>query len=1124
MSDRGSLSDRRSRLSQSQLAELEARLQGSPRPGYEWPGGSTAQAVTSADLARADASTSGPGARSARWEPFPLTDVQGAYWVGRQLDADLGQVGSHGYSEYESRDLDVGRLEAAFQILIDRHDALRLIVTADGRQRVLRDTPPFRIPVTDLRGSDSDRVEAQLAATRREMSHQVLRPDVWPLFELRAHLVPEGTVRLHVSIDGLLADGHSMRILARELRQLYEGNATLGEPFAYTFREYVLAQREREGSAEFVRARRYWQSRLDEIPAGPDLPITQALSTVRQPRFQRLSATLSTDDWALFRRHCSSERLTPSAAILAAYSYVLALWSRTETFTLVATLFDRQPCHPDVASLVGDFTSTLPVVISASGGSFREHAQHVQAQFWSDLDNALYPGVRVGRDLAIAHPEWGSAVFPVVFTSTLTDPDRDETDGEHGFLGKLVYSVSQTPQVILDHQISEAGGRLVIVWDHVDEVFPVGMIDAMFATYVSLLTRLARGLEAWDSAAKALLPAEMQRGRSSDVERAQPFRDGLLHDGFERQTRANPSALAVISPGVALTYGDLSGLAAGNARWLEESGAGPNRLVAIVMDGGWEQVVAVLAVLRSGAAYLPIDAELPLGRVLQLLDDGEVEIVLTQARHANDVPWPPGVRVRVVDAAADAVDETGSQRPSAMRPASPSDLAYVIYTSGSTGSPKGVMINHRGALNTIEDINRRFAVDRADRVLGLSSLSFDLSVWDIFGTLAAGGTLVLPSVSGRRDPAHWATLCRETGITIWNSVPALMSAMLDYADIHPDHAGTKLRLAMLSGDWIPVSMPDRIRSRYPATSVVSLGGATEASIWSILYPIGDVDPGWTSIPYGRSMSNQSVVVLNGSLVEVPDWVAGELYIGGVGVAEGYWRDTEKTAAKFVRHPVTGERLYRTGDLGRYLPDGNIEFLGRQDSQVKLNGYRVDLGEVESVLARHPLVQHVVVGVLDIDGSRRLNAYVVRRDGVGGTDDLRTYLEARLPQYMIPAGIAVLQSLPVTRNGKIDRSNLPSIEMLMPPEREREQTEAADRDLADRLRDLIAGIVPFQNLTIDANLYQLGANSLDLIRIANVVEVKLGVRPRLGDFLRDPTIATLVHQLSSDDEYGEVGDI
>ena len=209
------------------------------------------------------------------------------------------------------------------------------------------------------------------------------------------------------------------------------------------------------------------------------------------------------------------------------------------------------------------------------------------------------------------------------------------------------------------------------------------------------------------------------------------------------------------------------------------------------------------------------------------------------------------------------------------------------------------MINHRGALNTIEDINRRFAVDRADRVLGLSSLSFDLSVWDIFGTLAAGGTLVLPSVSGRRDPAHWATLCRETGITIWNSVPALMSAMLDYADIHPDHAGTKLRLAMLSGDWIPVSMPDRIRSRYPATSVVSLGGATEASIWSILYPIGDVDPGWTSIPYGRSMSNQSVVVLNGSLVEVPDWVAGELYIGGVGVAEGYWRDTEKTAAKFV---------------------------------------------------------------------------------------------------------------------------------------------------------------------------------------------------------------------------------
>ncbi|HBL28881.1 MAG TPA: non-ribosomal peptide synthetase, partial [Acidobacteria bacterium] len=265
-------------------------------------------------------------------------------------------------------------------------------------------------------------------------------------------------------------------------------------------------------------------------------------------------------------------------------------------------------------------------------------------------------------------------------------------------------------------------------------------------------------------------------------------------------------------------------------------------------------------------------------------------------------------------------------------------------TSGSTGTPKGVMIEHRGAVNTLLDVNRRFAVGPEDRVLAVSALSFDLSVYDVFGLLAAGGSLTLPRPEAARDPEHWLDLMHRDRVTIWNSAPALLEMLVEHAATRGERLPASLRLVLLSGDWIPVSLPGRLRTLAPGAAVVSLGGATEASIWSILYPIAAVDPAWRSIPYGRPMDNQGFHVLNRALAPCPVWVPGDLYISGTGLARGYWRDPAKTAASFFLHPGTGERLYRTGDLGRYLPGGDIEFLGRDDLQVKIQGFRIELGE------------------------------------------------------------------------------------------------------------------------------------------------------------------------------------
>ncbi|MFR9677008.1 amino acid adenylation domain-containing protein, partial [Streptomyces sp. TR06-5] len=354
----------------------------------------------------------------------------------------------------------------------------------------------------------------------------------------------------------------------------------------------------------------------------------------------------------------------------------------------------------------------------------------------------------------------------------------------------------------------------------------------------------------------------------------------------------------------------------------------------------------------------------------------------------------------------------------------PGDLAYVIYTSGSTGVPKGVAVSHGAALNTCVDVVERFGVGPGDAVLGLSSLSFDLSVFDVFGVLGAGGRLVLPRAGSSRDPGHWLELVREHRVTVWNSVPALMAMLVEHAAGGGE--GLPLRVVLLSGDWIPVDLPGRVRGLAGGARVVSLGGATEAGIWSIAYPVDEVDPGWDSIPYGRPLRNQRFHVWNERWQECPVHVPGELFIAGAGLAEGYWRDEERTAASFVRHPVTGERLYRTGDLGRWLPSGEIEFLGREDFQVKVGGFRIELGEIEAAVAECPGVAAVVAAAPGERHHRRLAGYVVPAAGAGEDllDRVRERAEDRLPSYMVPATWTVLDHLPLSANGKIDRNALP----------------------------------------------------------------------------------------------------
>ncbi|WP_424186646.1 amino acid adenylation domain-containing protein [Actinokineospora sp. G85] len=998
-------------------------------------------------------------------EPFPLTEMQQAQWIGRLADFDMGGVAPHLYHEFESATIDIDRLEAAWNKVVDRHGMLRVVVLPDGRQRVLPDVGRYRFPVTDLRGLDQETARERLAAVRDELATEVRRADTWPLWEVRVSLLDGPRVRVHISFDLLVADvsGFYYQILP-EWRDFYHEPDHDPAPLRLSFRDYVRAEEKLRGTARYERALDYWRERVKTLPAAPELPTVAAPAA--RTGFVRRHARLDPRVWGRIKERAGEAGVTPSSALLAAFGVAIGTWSRSQRFTLNFTSVNRLPVHQDVDRLVGEFASfDLLEVDAATPGTFTDLVRQVQQQSWEDFEHRLVSGVRILRERARARGTSTSDAMPIVFTSALgTDVDGKPPQSPVDWLGEQEYFISQTPQVTIDHFLLEFEGNLELAWHAVDALFPDGLMAEMFEAYTEFVVGLAEP-GGWTRPPVLDLPPGQLAARERANATGGPLPEGLLTTRlFEH---AGSDATALVADGRSLSFAELTGRAVLVAEELAAAGLGRGSVVGVGLPKGWQQVVAVLGVSAAGCVYVPLDPDLPGSRLDWLVEQAGVAAVVTSDALAG--VW--SARTVLV------AEEADWQRAEPGRwhcPAEPDDVAYVIYTSGSTGTPKGVAVTHKAALNTLVDINERFEVTAADRVLGLSSLSFDLSVYDVFGVLGAGAALVLPEAGARRDPARWVALIAEHRVTVWNSVPALMRMLVEHAEVAGAEPIGSLRVAMLSGDWIPLDLPDRLRACVPGARVVSLGGATEAAVWSICYPIGEVSPDWLSIPYGTPLRNQTFHVLNDRLLPSPTWVTGQLFIGGAGVAECYWNDERRTAESFIVHPTTGERLYRTGDLGRYLPDGTIEFLGRDDFQVKIGGFRVELGEIEHAMGRHPAVARAVASAIGPRTQQRLVAHLVLVEGAGEDvlPALREHLAATLPSYMVPADFVVIDELPLSSNGKVDRSQLPE------PRRVTTASPAAPGDpVVAALLALAADLLRVEGPGAADNFFELGGDSI-----------------------------------------------
>ena len=1036
---------------------------------------------------------------------FPATAAQKRLWVLDQILPNP-EVYNVVYLVRMTGELDAGALRTAFDRLDARQEALRVhFETEDGLPvQVVGDPRPVCLPVVDLTHLPQAAREAEAVRQATEDATERFSLSGERLWRVKLFRTGDAEHYLWLNLHHTIVDGWSVGVIFNDLAAFYDaartGAAPQLTPLSVQYGDYSVCEQAFRQSPGHKAQLDYWTKVLAEPRPALDLPYAKPRPKWQTFKGARLRFEIPEQLVRAIDRLCRDTAATRFMVGLAAVQTVLHRSTGLGTL-LLGTPVANRGC-PGVEPLVGLFVNTLVLRTDVRGEwTFRElldRVRETRAGAFAHQDvslEAVIEAVRPPRDPS-RQPLFQAAYY---YQNVTIVPDR--------------FSRLRLERVPVHNGTAMFDFRLVLedgpgggLWgwaEYNTDLLEAVHVQTLVGQFLTVL-EAATATPARTIATLPLLPPTDYRRIVHDWNRTAgeyPAADRLA-DAFARRAAARPGAIALVAGGKAITYGQLNERANRLAHYLRAHGIKPGDLVAVCLKRTPDMVAAVLAVCKAGAGYVPLDPGYPRERLAFMLEDTQAKLVLSQWALLDRLP-PTGDRLVNLDQIEAELASRPATDPS---PAgSPDDVAYVIYTSGSTGKPKGVVVRHRAAVNTIDWVNQTFGVRPDDRLLFVTSLSFDLSVYDIFGVLGAGGSLRIADEHELKDPAKLADLLRTDHITMWDSAPAALQQLTPFLTDRPK--SHSLRLVMLSGDWIPVKLPDFIRGVFPNARVMALGGATEAAIWSNWFPVGTVDPAWPSIPYGKPIRNARYHVLDAHLQPVPVGVPGELHIGGLCLADGYLNRPDLTAERFIDDPFApGERLYKTGDLARYFPDGNIEFLGRIDHQVKVRGFRVELGEIEAALAQHPAVRDAVVkSFKDESGSVCLAAYVVPKAAVE-SGDLSTHLRAGLPEYMVPSAFVFLDAMPVTANGKVDRA------ALQPPAAPAATADdgyvppATDAERA--LQALFEEALNVRPVSVTARFEDLGGHSLLAAQVVSRIETRLGHKVPLETLFTAPTVREL----------------
>jgi amino acid adenylation domain-containing protein len=863
------------------------------------------------------------------------------------------------------------------------------------------------------------------------------------------------------------------------------------------YADYAAWQRTWLRGGALERQLAYWRDRLAGA-AALDLPADRPRPPAPAYQGATLRFTLPAELVKAARGLGQREGCTLYMVLLAAFQALLHRYSGQDDLCVGTPIAGRG--RAETEGLIGFFVNTLVLRADLSGDPpFRELLGQVREAALGAYAHQDLPFERLVEELQPQRDPSRHPIFQVMFVLQNAPQEALELAG----LTVTPWDVdSGTSKFDLTLRLTERDGELRGELEYSAELFEGGTAARLAGHYGALLA--AACADPGRAVSRLPLLAEAQRGqlRGWNATAVSYPQEHLLHRLVEQQARRAPDAEAVRCEGRALTYRQLDRRAALLARRLRGLGVGPDVPVGVCLERSCELPVALVGALKAGGCYVPLDPGYPAERLAFLLLDAAPPVLLTQRRLAGRLP-SSAARVLYLDDGWGA-DADGSEQDGAPPDAGvgPEQLAYVIYTSGSTGKPKGAMNTHRGICNRLLWMQEAYRLTAADTVLQKTPCSFDVSVWELFWPLLAGARLVLARPDGHQDPAYLAGLIQAERVTVCHFVPSMLEAFLREPGLEQSCAS--LRDVVCSGEALPYELQERFLARLGAR-LHNLYGPTEAAVDVTAWECRRGDPR-RLVPIGRPIANVQLHVLDRHLQEAPAGAPGELYIGGVGLARGYWNRPELTAERFVEHPVLG-RLYRTGDLGRWLADGALAYLGRTDHQVKLRGCRVELGEVEAALREHPAVREAAaVARADAPGGPRLVAYVVPRDGEVSAAALRDHLRAKLPEYMVPAAFVALGALPLSPNGKLDRNALPA------PDRDRPEAHdsyVAPRDAVEEaVAKIWAEVLGVERVGAHDNFFDLGGHSLLATQVLSRLRQTFPVDIPLRRLFEEPTVATL----------------
>jgi polyketide synthase PksN len=1045
--------------------------------------------------------------RALKQQPLktPLSEGQKGLWMLQKVSPEMSSYNVP-LCYRVCHKLDIEKFKQACSFILEQYPILTSVFGEDNGvpYQIVQPSQPLAWEQEDISTLESDKILPYL----RKKAKEPFSLERGPL--MRIHLLSRSEQEhiILIAIHHIIFDGSSSLLLVKSLleayRDLSDGKDLEEKPFSTSFNDFVEWEQAMLSSKEGEEHRAYWRQQLSGTLPILELPTDRPRFSSQSSEGQTYTSLVSPELTKRIKSFAQAHHMNLSIVLLGIFKVLLYRYTGLEDIIIGMPAIGRPEERFD--SEIGYFINMLPIRSQVEDKQcFSKFIQELQLNVVDGLDHAAYPFPVLVRELNVPRVQTNSPVFQAAFIyqnflqSASLKAIEDQC--QNSLHIEFMEDISQEGEFEFGLEIFDQGDRFTLNMKYDPDLYDLSTIQRMMGHYVKLAEEVVNDPNL-TLGEYSFMSKEEQATILIDwnATQAEYPKDKTVHQLFEEQAERTPDNIAVVFEENSLTYKQLNNRANQLARVLREKGVTPDSIVGIMAYRSVEMIVGIIAVLKAGGAYLPIDPEHPEDRIAYILEDSETGIILTQPELADKARLNKGVDV--IDLEDQDLYRGNGENLSMM--SNPHNLAYIIYTSGSTGKPKGVMIEHTSVVNILTALQKKYPLSSSDAYLLKTTYCFDVSVTELFGWFHDGGKLVILEPGAEKDPATILKTIDENNVTHINFVPSMLAVFMNMFNVSEMTALNKLKYVFVAGEAVTRKLVEKFYSLTEGVTFENIYGPTELTIYATGYSIGDLQDE-INVPIGKPLSNIRAYIVDRNNKLMPVGIPGELCVAGTCLARGYLKRPELNEEKFVANPFApGERMYKTGDLVRWQPDGNIEYLGRIDHQVKIRGFRIELGEIENRLQSHEAIKEAVVVTKEgKEDSKYLCGYIVAQEELNITE-IKEYLAKELPEYMIPTYIIQLEKIPLTSSGKADRKALPDPDGSMTT---RTEYEAPRNDIEKILVEIWQEVLEIKNIGINDNFFALGGDSIKAIQVLSRLQ-KYKLKLDAKNLLTNPEIKEL----------------